>query len=70
VVAGASRQGFTLPTITKVFRKQGKAGSSWVMLSNGRDEFLFRVIRVWLGQGRRFLILQPRTPLQEFLHFK
>jgi hypothetical protein len=49
VVIGVSRQGFSLPTITKVSCKQGKVGSSLAVLSNGRDEFLSRVIRAWLG---------------------
>jgi hypothetical protein len=44
VVAGASRQGFFSPTITKVFRKQANVGSSWLLLNNGRDEFLSRVM--------------------------
>jgi histidinol-phosphate/aromatic aminotransferase/cobyric acid decarboxylase-like protein len=61
VVAGASRQGFFSPATTKVSRKYGKVGSSWILLSNGRDDFLYRVIRAWLGQGRRILMLQSRT---------
>jgi hypothetical protein len=39
VHAGASRQKLFLRTITKVSRKQGQVGSSWVLLSNGRDKF-------------------------------
>jgi histidinol-phosphate/aromatic aminotransferase/cobyric acid decarboxylase-like protein len=59
VVAGApaGKGSFEL-RLTKVSRKYGKVGSSWVLLSNGRDEFFSRIIRAWLGQGRRFLTLQ------------
>jgi hypothetical protein len=44
VVAGATRREFFSPTITKLSRKKVKDGSSWVLLSNGGDEFLSRVL--------------------------
>jgi hypothetical protein len=33
------------PTITKLSRKKREVRSSWVLLSNGGDEFLSRVLR-------------------------
>jgi hypothetical protein len=66
VAVDVSRQGFSLPTITEVSPMSGKVGSSWVQLSNNRDEFSSRVLRAWLGQSRKILMLQSHTPLQEF----
>jgi hypothetical protein len=65
VVAGPGRQGFTSPMLTKVSHKKTKVGSSWILLSNVRNEFLYRTIWAWLGQVRRLLTLQPPASFQD-----
>jgi hypothetical protein len=57
VIVGACTPKLSLPTITKVSRKQGKFESSWILLSNGRDKFSSRVNRGLARAGHEDLFV-------------